>query len=179
MRAPYDRRWYFVGLGDRVPALHDNLLHFPNLLFSVVNICFAFLLYSAALEIIPPVYLNLQLPLLPVQTLLSLLLQHLHQQKVEYDDGFGQNGSYALFLRSFCAHNLLDNDSNLNIHAVWRESPSIPVLALFPSVHNDNSGLDLRNLGNPVAYDAQSHLLVECLFHRNHEDQSRSSLHLL
>ncbi|KGO69280.1 hypothetical protein PITC_094790 [Penicillium italicum] len=85
---------------------------------------------------------------------------------------FGQNGSYHLISRSFCAHSRLDSDFDLNIHGIRRESSPIspPVLSL--SADNEDVGLDLPNVAEPGAHKAQGPLSVECFLHCNHEDQS-------
>lgn len=66
----------------------------------------------------------------------------------------------------------LDNDFDLNILAIWGESSSIQAPAPCLSAGNEDFGLDFPNVAKPVSYEAQGPLLVECFFHRNHEDQS-------
>ncbi|CAG8056325.1 unnamed protein product [Penicillium salamii] len=85
---------------------------------------------------------------------------------------FGQNGSYHLILRSFYAHSRLDNYFDLSIRELRRESSPIsaPVLSLYAD--NEDVGLDLPNVAEPGAHEAQGPLSVECFFHSNYEDQS-------
>ncbi|CAG7960604.1 unnamed protein product [Penicillium salamii] len=85
---------------------------------------------------------------------------------------FSQNGSYLLILRSFCAHSRLDKDFDLSIRELRRESSpiSVPVLSLYAD--NEDGGLDLPNVAEPGAHEAQGPLSVECFFHSNYEDQS-------
>lgn len=85
---------------------------------------------------------------------------------------FGQNGSYHLILRSLHAHSRLDNHFDLSIRELRRESS--PISAPVPSLYADNEdvGLDLPNVAEPGAREAQGPLSVECFFHGNYEDQS-------
>lgn len=84
---------------------------------------------------------------------------------------FGQNGSYHLILRSCCAHSRLDDDFNLSIHEIRRESS--PISAPVPSLSADNEDVepDFPNVADPGAHEAQGLLSVDCFFHRNYEDQ--------
>jgi hypothetical protein len=85
---------------------------------------------------------------------------------------FGQNGSYHLILQSFRAHSRLDNNFDLNIHEIRRESSPIPAPAPSLSECGDDAGPDFPNLADPGTHEAQVPLSVECFFHCNHEDHS-------
>jgi hypothetical protein len=85
---------------------------------------------------------------------------------------FGQNGSYHWNIRSFYAHNRLDNDFDLNIHEIRRESYSIPASAPSLSANNDDVRLDFPIGAESGEPEVQGPLSVECFFHSNYEDQS-------
>ncbi|KAI3286517.1 hypothetical protein DTO002I6_8188 [Penicillium roqueforti] len=85
---------------------------------------------------------------------------------------FGQNGSYHLILRSFCAHSRLDNDFDLSIHEIRRESSPISAKVPALSADNEDVGLHFHKVADSGAYEAQGPLSVECFFHSNYEDQS-------
>jgi hypothetical protein len=86
--------------------------------------------------------------------------------------GFGQNGSYYWNKRSFCAHNRLDSDFDLNQHS------RNPARVFFYAGTGSMSFHRQRrcraiffNSAEPGAHKAQEPLSVECFFHCNYEDQ--------
>ncbi|KAK9847506.1 hypothetical protein MYU51_018675 [Penicillium brevicompactum] len=64
-----------------------------------------------------------------------------------------------------------DNDFNLSIHEIRRESSPIsaPVSSLYAD--NEDVELDFPNVAESGVHEAQGMLSVDCFFHRNYEDQ--------
>ena len=87
-------------------------------------------------------------------------------------DGSIHNGLYLLILRSACAHNSVDHDLDLDLHAVWRESSGIPTPPPCLAADHDESRLLFPNVTESAGDEVQSLSLVECFFHPNHENQS-------
>ena len=87
-------------------------------------------------------------------------------------DKSGQDGSYNFISPRACAHNRLDNDFDLDLHAIWRESSCIPAPPPCLCADHEDIGLDFPNGLKSVAHEGQGSPLVECFFHPNNDNQS-------
>lgn len=84
----------------------------------------------------------------------------------------GQDGSYGSTLRGASAHNSLDNDFDLDLHAIWRESSCIPAPPPCLCADHEDLGLDVLIESNSEAHEGQGFPLVECFFHPNNDYHS-------
>jgi hypothetical protein len=87
-------------------------------------------------------------------------------------DKSGQDGSCNFISPRVCAHNRLDIDFDLDLHAIWRESSFIPAPPPCLCADKEDIGLDCPNGLKCVAHEGQGSSLVECFFHPDYDNQS-------
>ncbi|KAJ5771494.1 uncharacterized protein N7511_003545 [Penicillium nucicola] len=66
---------------------------------------------------------------------------------------------------------LLDDDFDLDLHAIWRESSCIPAPPPCLCADHENPELDFQNELNSISYKGQGSPQVEYLFHPNNDNQ--------
>ena len=70
------------------------------------------------------------------------------------------------------AHNKVECDLGLDLHAIWRESSGIPTPPPCLATDTAHGGLASPNSPAPAGDEAESSSLVKCFFHPNREDPS-------
>lgn len=81
-----------------------------------------------------------------------------------------KNGSWLQFYPPLML-TPLDNDCNLDLDQIWRNSSRLSTPALTLTVNHDDR-LYFPKVAECATYEVQRPLLVECFFHPDHESQS-------
>ncbi|CAI7613186.1 unnamed protein product [Penicillium viridicatum] len=93
-----------------------------------------------------------------------------NHKKLSYMDESEKNGSCDRFYPQLML-TPPDNDFDLDLDEIWRHSSRLSTPAPTLAVNHDDR-LDFPNAAERATYEAQRPLLVECLFHPDHESQS-------